>query len=128
MPRISGADVLTRARAHFRPARDVSRLRKISVPEWDAEIYFFPEMSLEEAREVGRHITLQGGQAVITGASIAEAAVTQVLHRSRDQFGDRLFSDADEKALTDTDPEVLKRIAAEMGWTSSPSIEDAEKN
>lgn len=128
MPRTSGKDVLTRARAHFRPSRDVSRLRAIAVPEWDTTLHYFPEMSLEEAREVGRHIKLEGGQAVINGGSLVEAAVTQVLYRARDEFGDRLFDDSDEKALTDTDPEVLKRIASQMGWVSSPTVEEAEKN
>jgi hypothetical protein len=48
--------------------------------------------------------------------------------RARDQFGQRLFTDADGDALRDTSPEVLQRIANEMGWGSRPTLEDAEKN
>lgn len=123
-----GSDVLLKARTHFRAARTVETLKKIAVPEWDSEIFFWPEMSVEESREVGKHIKLQGGQAVIDAGALTDAAVSQVQFRARDQFGERLFGDADEKPLRDTDPEVLKRIASEMGWASRTSAEDLEKN
>jgi hypothetical protein len=125
---MSGADILSRARAHFRNARTVETLRKIAVPEWGCDLHYWPEMSLEESREVGRHIRLAAGRMEITAGDLAEAAVTQIVHRARDQNGLRLFTDEDVTAIRDTDPRVLQRIASEMGWTSGATLEDAEGN
>ena len=125
---MSGRDILLRARSHFRASRTVETLRKVSVPEWDTDIFYWPDMSVEESRAIGRHIRISGGATVISAGDFTEAAVTQVLLRARDQYGNRLFTDADESALADTDPDVLRRIASEMGWTGRDSAEDVEKN
>lgn len=125
---MSGRDILLKARSHFRAARTVETLKKIAVPEWDTEVFYWPEMSVEESRAVGRHIRVSGGSASITAGDLTEASVTQVLLRARDAYGNRLFTDADDAALADTDPAVLQRIASAMGWASRASLEDAEGN
>ena len=122
---MSGHDILKRARSQFRAARTVEALRKIDVPEWEAEVFYWPAMSVEESREIGRHIRVSES---LTAGDFVDAAVTQVMLRARDAYGNRMFTDEDENALRDTDPDVLKRIAAEMGWGAPTSLEDAEKN
>lgn len=123
-----GTDILLRARTHFRAARTVETLEKIEVPEWGTALHYWPEMSVEEAREVGRHLRISGGEVVISAGDMTESAVTQILFRARDEHGTRLFADNDAAALADTDPKVLQRIATQMGWVSRASVEDAEKN
>lgn len=122
---MSGKDILLKARSHFRAARTVETLRRIVVPEWDTEVYFWPEMSVEERRAVYAHIKMGTER---TFADLSAAALTQVLWRARDAHGNRLFSDADAAALADADPKVLERIGGEMGFGSGLSVEDAEKN
>jgi hypothetical protein len=123
---MSGQDILRKARASFREARTVETLRKIEVPEWDAEIFFWPEMSVEEKRAVFANLKIGGGD--IPADGLIDAAVIQVQLRSRDAFGNRLFGSGDDVALRDTDPDVLQRISNEMGYGSSPSNEDAKGN
>lgn len=125
---MSGRDILLKARSHFRAARTVETLAKIEVPEWETTIHYWPDMSVEESREVGRHIRIAGGQAAISAGDLTEASVTQILLRARDAFGNRLFTDGDATALADTDPAVLRRIASAMGWSGRESVEDAAGN
>lgn len=122
---MSGKEILLRARQHFRASRTVETLHKIHVPEWEADIYYWPEMSVEERRGVYRNMPISGE---LTGAAMVSAAVDHVRLRSRNEHGDRLFSDEDESALIDTAPHVLARIAAVMGWGERTTLEGAEKN
>lgn len=120
-----GNEILLAARTHSRAARTVESLRRIAVPEWgDAELYFWPKMDVTEKREVFRHFS---GMGRAHPSELIESAISQVLIRSRDAFGNRLFADDQEAALRDVDPDVLMRVAGEMGW-SAASVEDAEKN
>lgn len=121
-------EILLAARQHFRRARTTDALQKIDVPEWGCEVYYWPEMDVEEKRAVFRHLRMVGGSVEIPLGDLVDAAITQVCLRARDAFGNRLFSDEDAKALADTDPEVLQRVANEMGYGSRVSLEDAEKN
>lgn len=124
---MSGKEALLRARSHFRASRTVETLRKLTVPEWDLDIHYWPTMSVEESREVGRHIRVGTG-AVLNAADITDAALTQVLQRARDAHGVRMFTDEDETALRDTDPAILRAISEVMGIGNAPALEDAEKN
>lgn len=121
---MSGHDILLRARNHFRASRTVETLRKISVTEWDTDVYFWPEMSVEERKAVYAHIRADGR----TLADLQACALTQVLMRARDAFGARLFTDADMDALADTHPDVLLRISTAMGLGSGLTVEGAEGN
>lgn len=122
-------EILLRARQHARATRTTETLRKIGVPEWDTDLYFWPDMSVEEKRGVFAHMRFDAdGSTVLAGDRMLDAAVAQVLLRARDEMGNRLFSDADEAALRDTAPDVLSRISNEMGFGRRTSPEDAEKN
>lgn len=124
-----GSDILLRARQHARASRTVESLKRIEVPEWDASIFFWPEMSVDEKRSVFRHMRSNGEGGIELGFdSMLAAAVDQVKYRARDELGNRLFSDGDDVALMDTAPDVLMRISAEMGWGNRPTQEEAEKN
>jgi hypothetical protein len=122
-------EILLRARSHFRAFRTVETLQKIHVPEWDLDVYYWPKMSVEEAREVRRFMRMAPGGEGLSAGALIEASVAQVVYRARDQSGVRIFSDADAEPLsTDTDSDVIRRIALEMGFSSGESLEDAEKN
>jgi hypothetical protein len=123
---MSNRELLLRARSHFRATRTPETLEKIAVPEWDTDIHFWPEMSVDEKRAVFSNLKIGGDD--IPAAGLIDAAVIQVQLRSRDAFGNRLFSDGDEAALRDTDPEVLQRISNAMGFGARLSLEDAEGN
>lgn len=123
-----GNKILLAARSAFRARRAVETLQKIEVPEWDCTVYYWPEMDVAEREGVYQHFRAGAEGLQLEGAGLVNAAVMQVLLRSRDEFGNRLFGDADQAALRDTDPGVLTRISNEMGWGSRPNIEDAEKN
>jgi hypothetical protein len=124
----SGNEVLLRARTHFRASRTVEALEKIAVPEWETEIFYWPEMSVDEKRAVFRHLRAGSGGLEVPLDGMLAAAVTQVCLRARDAYGNRLFGDDQEEDLRDTHPDILQRISNEMGWGSRPSLEDAEKN
>jgi hypothetical protein len=126
-----GSALLLAARTKFREARNQGTLRRIEVPQWGegAAVYYWPEMSVDEKRQVYRHMrAIPGGGIGLPLDAALSAAVDQVLFRARDEFGDRLFSDEDEAAVLDTDPLVLQHISSEMGYGSKPTLEDAEKN
>lgn len=118
-------DLLLKARQHFRAARTVETLRKIEVPEWGETVHYWPEMSLDERRAVYAHIRAGDER---TLADMTAAALTQVLWRARDAHGMRLFKEEDAAALADTDPRVLERISAEMGFGVQATVEDVEGN
>lgn len=118
-------DILLRARQSFRASRTVETLQKITVPEWDLELFFWPVMSVEERMAVRSHVKLGETR---TLADITATAVTQVIKRARNVHGTLLFTDADRRALEDTDPAVLERISSEMGYGTEVTLEAAEKN
>jgi hypothetical protein len=123
----TGNAILIRARQHAGASRITETLKKIEVPEWGTEIYYWPEMSVEEKRGVFRHLKSNGGDGVAIDA-LLDAAVAQVCLRARNSQGVRLFNDEDEAAIAQTHPDVLTKISSQMGWGSRPSMEDAEKN
>jgi hypothetical protein len=125
---MSNRELLLRARTHFRATRTPETLEKIAVPEWETDIFFWPEMSVDEKRSVFRHLRVSGGSVDVPFDGLIDAAVTQVCLRARDAFGNRMFTDGDEAALRDTDPEVLQRISNAMGFGARLSLEDAEGN
>jgi hypothetical protein len=97
--------VLDKATAHFRNqiGGDMS---SITVPEWDAKIWF---KSVTNLREEGRFLELcQQGKSV-------EALVESLIVRARNEDGTKMFSVADKMVLlNEVDPKVLIRIVGEM--------------
>jgi hypothetical protein len=125
---MSGNDVLLKARQHWRAHRTHESLRKVSVPDWGTEVFYYPEMSVAERLAVFAHMKAGKTGLEITPSALLAAAVTQVCLRARDAMGERLFTDDQEPDLYDTHPDVLQRIANEMGWGSSQTLEQAEGN
>jgi hypothetical protein len=119
-----GNAILLRARQKFGVTRVVETLRKIEVPEWDATIYYWPVRDMNERLATEQHIKF----ADRTMADMRRLNMASVLSRARDERGERLFSDADETALSDTDQDVVARIAGQMGLGEDLTIEEAEKN
>lgn len=123
-----GNEILLKARTHARASRSVETLKKIDVPEWDCSIFYWPSMSVDEKIGVRQYTAFNpDGSLALTGAAMLSAARAQVALRARDEFGERLFGDEDEGALSDTDPNVLERISNAMGFGRA-TLEDAEKN
>jgi hypothetical protein len=119
-----GNDALLRARQAFRLLRTTETLRKLDGGDL-GPIYYWPVMSMDERRSVLSRLPLD----TRTIADIDAAFVAAVLYRSRDELGNRLFDDeSGEAALRDCDPELIKRIGAEMSAEPEPTIEGAEKN
>lgn len=118
-----GNAFLLKARQQFRDRRIVETLRSIEVPEF-GRIFYWPVRSRDEMVATERFIRF--GER--TKADLTEFHLAQVLHRSRDEFGNRMFADADETALADVDPGLLERISLQMGLGNEPTVEDAEKN
>jgi hypothetical protein len=118
-------ELLIKARQHFRSARTVETLQKITVPEWGFDLYYWPTMSVEERMAVRSHVKLGETR---TLADMTATAVTQILKRARDPHGTLMFTDGDRVSLEDTDPRVLERISDEMGYGTEVSLEAAEKN
>lgn len=97
--------VLEKATAHFRN-QITGAMKSIDVPEWDCKIYFKVASTLKEE---GRILELsQAGKTI-------EALVESLIIRSRDENGNRMFTQADKPTfLNEVDPKVLIRIVSEM--------------
>jgi hypothetical protein len=120
-----GNDILLRARQQFRNVRVVETLRKIAVPEWETDIYYWPVRDLVERLATEQFIKFGQDK---TMADLRRLHNANVLSRARDERGERLFSDADEAALADTQQAVIERLSLDMGLGDGLTIEDAEKN
>ena len=118
-------DLLLKAREHFRADRTVVTLQKIAVPEWGFDIYYWPVMSVEERIAVRSHVRMGEGA---TLGDMVPVSLTQIIKRARDPHGTRMFIDSDRAALEDTNPLVLERISAQMGYGTDITIEAAEGN
>ena len=97
--------VLDNAKAHFKQVL-ANGLQNIHVPEWDADIYFKPAMSLAQE---GRIVALtQKGEMV-------EALVETLITRALDAEGKPLFKRVDKDTLLrEVEPNVITRVVQEM--------------
>jgi hypothetical protein len=120
-----GDAILLRARQKFGNARVVETLKKIDVPEWEAEVYFWPIRDMDERLAIEQHIRINGDR---TLADLGRFHLAQVTFRARDEQGFRLFNDAQAEALAKTHPEVIQRISVAMGMGDGMTLEVAEKN
>jgi hypothetical protein len=121
---VKGNESLLRARQAFRLLRTTETLRKIDGGEL-GPIHYWPSMSIEERRAIFSRLPLSDERTV---ADIDSAFFAAVLYRARDELGNRLFDDSQEAALADCDPDLIRRIGAEMNVEPEPTIEGAEKN
>ena len=111
--------VLEKATAHFRN-KISGDMRKITVPEWDCDIWVRASSTLREESKV-LELSQQG--------KTVEALVESIIAKSRNQDGTKVFSMADKPVLmNEVDPNVLIRVAGEINGVTQESIEEAEKN
>jgi hypothetical protein len=113
--------VLDRATGHFR-AKISGAMRKITVSEWDCDIYFKEANTLKEESKL---IELaQQGKTV-------EALIETLIIKARNEDGTKMFTFADKPVfLNEVDPNVVIRVVAEMNVANAEasSVETAEKN
>lgn len=113
-----------KAKSQFAERRTVDTLVAIPVPSWGTQVYFWPDMTLAERREIFMLAKQKGEETVLD----LEAMAVTLIVRARDKEGKRLFSKAERMELmNEYDPEVIAEIVSAM---NSPvqSIEDAEGN
>lgn len=94
-------------------------LQKIDVPELDQAIYFYPEMTLVEYKEIFPYFT--GDQIDLEGF------VVTLVVRARDEDGKRLFSNAHKPELRRLSSDLLSKIINQMKFGTF-EVDDPEGN
>lgn len=112
---------LEKATAHFR-AQVGGTMNKITVPEWETDIYF---KSVNTLREESKLIELaQQGKTV-------EALVETLIMKARNQDGTKMFGLPDKMIfMNEVDPQVVIRVVGEMNVANAENsnLDDIEKN
>ena len=112
------------AKATFKARRSPETLVEIPVAEWKTSIWYWPDMTLQERREIFLLARQEDGHTVLD----LEAMAVTLIVRARDAGAKRLFAMPEKRELmTEYDPEIMSRIVSAMN-TASVSVEDAEKN
>lgn len=112
------------AKAQFAERRKPETLVAIPVPAWNMTVYYWPDMTLSERREIFMLAKQKGEETIL---DLEAMAVTMIV-RARDKEGKRLFHKAEKLDLmNDYDPEVITEIVAAMN-AQPLTVEDAEKN
>jgi len=111
---------LDKITAHFRN-KISGDMKKISVKEWDLDIYFKTSNTLEEE---GKMIKLaQEGKTI-------EALVETLIVKARNEDGTKMFKPIDKPVfMNEVDPQVLIRVVGEMNtYADEDTVEELEKN
>lgn len=97
--------ILEKATEHFR-SQISGEMNKITVPEWDCDIYF---KSVNTLKEESKLIELaQQGKTV-------EALVESLITKSRNKDGTKMFGMADKVVfMNEVDPQIVIRVVGEM--------------
>ena len=112
------------AKSQFAERRKPETLVAIPVPAWNTTVYFWPDMTLSERREIFMLAKQKGDETILD----LEAMAITLIVRARDKEGKRLFSKAERMELmNEYDPEVITQIVSAMN-SPVPNVEDAEKN
>lgn len=112
------------AKSQFAERRKPETLVAIPVPAWNTTVYFWPDMTLSERREIFILAKQKGDETILD----LEAMAITLIVRARDKEGKRLFSKAERiELMNEYDPEVITQIVSAMN-SPVPSVEDAEKN
>lgn len=115
------SNVLSKATSHFK-SKLTSELQKISVPEWETDIYykvshpFAVESKIIELQQQGKTV---------------EALVESVILKALDPDGKPLFTRFDKNSLmNEVDPAVLIRVATALnnGIQEYQTVEQVAKN
>jgi len=112
------------AKATFKARRSPETLVEIPVPEWNTSIWYWPDMTLQERREIFLLARQEDGHTVLD----LEAMAVSLIVRARDNSGKKLFAMPEKRELmTEYDADVISRVVGEMS-AGGLSVEDAEKN
>lgn len=97
--------ILEKATEHFR-SQISGEMNKITVPEWDCDIYF---KSVNTLKEESKLIELaQAGKTV-------EALVESLIAKSRNKDGTKMFAMPDKVTfMNEVDPQIVIRVVGEM--------------
>jgi hypothetical protein len=108
---------LDKATAHFRN-KIGGEMRKVTVPEWETDIYFRESNTLKEEAKL---IELaQQGKTV-------EALVETLITKARNQDGTKMFTPMDKIVfMNEVDSNILIRIVGEMNIANSQFLDGAE--
>lgn len=108
---------LEKATAHFR-TKISGEMRKITVAEWETDIYFKESNTLKEEAKL---IELaQQGKTV-------EALVETLITKARLADGTKMFTSMDKIVfMNEVDPNVIIRIVGEMNVANSQFLDGAE--
>ena len=112
--------VLDKATSHFR-AKISGDMKKISVPEWECDIYFKPTLTLKEQGKLVE-LASQGKQ--------VEALVESLVVKARNADGTKMFNMADKVTLmNEVDPNVIILVVGEINSANEEeTLEAVEKN
>lgn len=112
------------AKSQFAERRTPETLVAIPVPAWKTTVYFWPDMTLAERREIFMLAKQKGEETILD----LEAMAVTLIVRARDSEGKRLFSKGERMELmNEYDPEVIAEVVSAMN-SPAPTVEDAEKN
>jgi hypothetical protein len=111
--------ILEKATAHFR--NQISgEMRKITVPEWECDIYVRQSSTLREESKI-LELSQQGKS--------VEALVESIIVKARNVDGSKMFTMPDKMVfMNEVDPNVIIRIAAEMNNVPLGGLDEVEKN
>jgi hypothetical protein len=112
------------AKESFKARRSPDTLVEIPVAEWKTSIWYWPDMTLQERREIYLLARQEDGHTVLD----LEAMAVSLIVRARDNSGKKLFAMPEKRELmTEYDADVISRVVGEMS-AGGLSVEDAEKN
>lgn len=109
--------VIEKATAHFR-SKITGDLKKITVPEWETDIYYKDTVTLKEQSKI-----IELAQKGLT----VEALVETLIIKSRNSDGSKMFTPMDKTIfMNEVDPNVLIRVVGEINTVEE--FGELEKN
>jgi len=110
--------VLDKATAHFR-SKMSGELKKITVPEWETDIYFKDTTTLKEQAKI---IELAQKNNTV------EALVETLIIKARQIDGSKMFNAMDKSVfMNEVDPDVLIRVVGEIN-NAATNLDEEIKN
>jgi hypothetical protein len=111
------SDVLEKAKQHFR-TQIANKQDSFHVPEWDTTIYYKPINARQ--RDAIFKLANEG--------KYLEAMVENLILRALDEEGKPIFKAVHKvELMRHTDPDVITRIASQMGAIEDPDDDVGEK-
>jgi hypothetical protein len=109
--------IIERATAHFRN-RISGDMNKITVPEWECDVYFKPSTTLKEQGKL-IELSSQGKQ--------VEALVESLIIKARNADGSKMFAPMDKVVLmNEVDPNVIIRVVSEINGANAEDYDGEE--